>query len=131
MKSENSLNGSLLKHFLKNQTYTITFTIYMLIQFRSNSIRVTEELEEKLSGFIKKSLKRFSNRITRVEVHLEDENSNKGGKDDKRCSIEVRPDNLDPIIVTSKSDNYIQAVREAAEKSKASLDKAISLLSER
>lgn len=103
----------------------------MLIQFRSNNIPVTEELEEKLSGYIQKSLKRFSDRITRIEVHLEDENSGKGGKDDKRCSMEVRPGNLDPIIVTSKSDNIIKAVREAADKSKASLDKAIERLNNR
>lgn len=103
----------------------------MLIQFRSSNIPVSEDLEAKLSGFITKSLKRFSNRITRVEVHLEDENSQKGGKDDKRCSIEVRPVNLEPIITTSKSDNLIQAVREAANKSKASLDKAIGKLIDR
>jgi ribosomal subunit interface protein len=103
----------------------------MLIQFRSNSILVTEDLEEQYSGFINKSLKRFSDRITRVEVHLEDENSNKGGKDDKRCSIELRPENLDPIIVSSKSDNFIQSVREAAEKSKTALEKVIGRLSSR
>lgn len=103
----------------------------MLIQFRSNNIPVSQELEEKLSGYIEKSLKRFSDRITRIEVHLEDENSQKGGKDDKRCSMEVRPDNLAPIIVTSKADNVIQAVREAADKSKASLDKAIGKLNDR
>lgn len=103
----------------------------MLIQFRSNNIKVTEELEARLSGFINRSLKRFSDRITRIEVHLEDENSRKGGKDDKRCSMEVRPENLDPIIVTSKSDNIIKSVREAADKSKASLDKAMGRLANR
>jgi ribosomal subunit interface protein len=97
----------------------------MLIQFNSKNIPVTEELEASLSGFINKSLKRFSDRITRVEVHLEDENSDKGGKDDKRCSIEVRPENFEPIIVTSKSDNLIQAVREAADKSKSTLERTM------
>lgn len=102
----------------------------MLIQFRSNNIPVSQEMEEKLSGFINKSLKRFTDQITRVEVHLEDENSQKGGKDDKRCSIEVRPDNLEPIIVTSKSDNIIKSVRESADKAKASLDRAYDRLKE-
>lgn len=103
----------------------------MLIQFRSSNIPISQELEQQLSGFIEKSLKRFSDRITRIEVHLEDENSQKGGKDDKRCSMEVRPDNLSPIIVTSKADNVIQAVREAADKSKASLDRALGRLNDR
>jgi ribosomal subunit interface protein len=99
--------------------------IDMIIQFNSKNIPVTEELEASLSGFINKSLKRFSDRITRVEVHIEDENSDKGGKNDKRCSIEVRPENFEPIIVTSKSDNLIQAVREAADKSKSTLERII------
>jgi ribosomal subunit interface protein len=104
---------------------------FMLIQFNSNNIPVTEELEASLSGFVSKALKRYSNRITRVEVHLEDENNQKSGKNDKRCSIEVRPDNLEPITVTSKSDNLIRAVREAADKSKASLEKTIGKLNNR
>jgi ribosomal subunit interface protein len=103
----------------------------MLIQFRSNNIPVTEELEATLSEFINKSLKRFKNRITRVEVHIEDENSQKGGKDDKRCTLEVRPDNIEPIIVTSKSDNVIQSVRESADKARTALDRTIGRLRDR
>ncbi|HEX2921061.1 MAG TPA: HPF/RaiA family ribosome-associated protein [Bacteroidales bacterium] len=103
----------------------------MLIQFRSNNIPLSEGLRASLSGFVLKSLKRYKENIIRIEVHLEDENSDKTGKNDKRCSIEVRPANLKPIIATSKSDNLIQAVREAADKSKASLDKTIGRISDR
>ncbi len=103
----------------------------MLIQIRSNNIPVSQELEATLSGFVTRSLKRFSNQITRVEVHLEDENSEKSGKNDKRCSIEIRPEKLKPIIVTSKSDNLIQAVREASDKSKASLEKTLGRMMDR
>jgi len=38
-----------------------------------------------------RSLKRFSRRLTRVEVHLSDVNSRKFGTHDKRCLIEARP----------------------------------------
>lgn len=103
----------------------------MLIQIRSNNIPVNSELEATLSGFVEKSLKRFSDRITRVEVHLEDENSQKSGKNDKRCSIEVRPENIEPIIVTSKSDNLIQAVRTSASKAKTTLDRTIGKMRDR
>lgn len=103
----------------------------MLIQFNSNNIPVNQELEASLSGFVSKALKRYSNRITRIEVHLEDENSHKGGKDDKRCSIELKAENLEPIIVTSKSDNIIQAVREAADKSKSTLERTIGRINGR
>jgi ribosomal subunit interface protein len=103
----------------------------MLIQFNSSNIPVSQELETTLSGFITKSLKRYSNRITRIEVHLEDENSQKGGKDDKRCSIELKAENLEPIIATSKSDNIIQAVREAANKSKGTLERTLGRIMDR
>lgn len=103
----------------------------MLIQFNSNNIPVSQELEASLSGFVSKALKRFTNRITRIEVHLEDENSHKGGKNDKRCSIELKAGNLEPIIVTSKSDNIVQAVREAANKSKSSLERTLGKLNDR
>lgn len=103
----------------------------MLIQYNSNNIPVSQEMEADLSEFINKSLKRFTSRITRIEVHLEDENSLKGGENDKRCSIELKAANIEPIIVTNKSDNVIQAVRGAADKAKASLTKTIGKLNDR
>jgi ribosome-associated translation inhibitor RaiA len=46
------------------------------------------------------SLERFSNQLTRVEVHLSDENGGKGGDADKRCVMEARLDGMPPIAVT-------------------------------
>lgn len=36
---------------------------------------------------VRDGLSRFADQITRVEVHLSDENANKGGSDDQRCMI--------------------------------------------
>ncbi len=71
-------------------------------------------LEEKLS--------RFADRITRAEVHLNDENSAaKQGGDDKRCQIEVRIAGMQPISVTDHADSHDDALQGAA-------DKMVSLL---
>lgn len=40
---------------------------------------------------ISEDLSRFSTQITRLEIHLSDEDSNKDGSNDKRCLIKARP----------------------------------------
>jgi hypothetical protein len=41
-------------------------------------------------------LRRFSQPVTRVEVHLSDENRHRGGPDDKRCLLEHRLEGRPP-----------------------------------
>jgi hypothetical protein len=48
------------------------------------------------------ALARF--KVTRLEVHLADENSDKFGINDKRCLIEARPVNMQPVAVTNHAD---------------------------
>jgi hypothetical protein len=74
---------------------------------------------------IEASLARFARRITRVEVHLSDENSHKGGKDDKRCLMEARPAGLDPIVVTHRAGTWSLAVSGATAKLQRSLEKKL------
>ncbi len=64
----------------------------MLIQVNTDhtthgSVNLTHVVET----LIEDKLDRFADRVTRVEVHLDDENgSHKTGGHDKRCMIEVR-----------------------------------------
>lgn len=80
-----------------------------------------ERVEAYFSEEIAKSLARFEDKITRVEVHFGDENSNKSGIDDKRCLIEVRPANSQPIAVTENAATIEKAFSGAMEKIKRSL----------
>jgi hypothetical protein len=60
------------------------------------------------------SLQRFGDRITRLEVHLSDENSQtKGGPDDIRCLIEARPAGQQPVSIEVREATADQAIREA------------------
>lgn len=81
------------------------------------NIQGHEELVARFSGVVESALSRISDRITRVEVHLSDENSNKkGGNDTMRCVMEARLEGRRPIAVTHQAATLDQAVDGAADK---------------
>jgi len=49
-----------------------------------------EELAEQAKATVESTLGHLAEHITRVEVHLNDENNDKGGSHDKRCMMEAR-----------------------------------------
>jgi ribosome-associated translation inhibitor RaiA len=76
-----------------------------------------EALAAQISGIVESALSRISDSITRVEVHLSDENSaKKGGNDDIRCVMEARLEGRQPSAVTHQAATVDQAVDGAAEK---------------
>ena len=101
----------------------------MLIQFNTDhNIEGSERQHAYFRTFISEALDRFSNNITRIEVHITDENGNKEGKDDHRCLIEARLQGLQPLAVTNNADTLEQAVKGATDKLKSSLESAIGRL---
>ncbi|MGE3181567.1 MAG: HPF/RaiA family ribosome-associated protein [Phycisphaerae bacterium] len=59
------------------------------------------------------ALNRFESWVTRLEVHLTDENSEaKGGDDDIRCLIEARPKSHQPVSVDVRAATVEQALKE-------------------
>ena len=75
---------------------------------------------------IEVALQRVSDRITRVEVHLSDENGAKGGADDKRCMLEARLEGRPPIAVTSHAPTIDIAVHDAAMKMMRVIDSTLA-----
>ena len=75
-----------------------------------------EALSLHVIGVVEGALSRFNEHITRVEVHLTDENSGKGGQDDKRCVMEARLEGRSPVAVTHHAASLHQAVAGAADK---------------
>ena len=95
----------------------------MQIQFNTDkNVSGNEELIASSTSLISERLSRFSKQITRVEVHLSDEDGNKDGLIDKRCMLEARLAGRKPIAVTDHANNYEQAVSGAIEKLKTSLE---------
>lgn len=104
----------------------------MTIQFNAdNNLTVHEGFREKLSDMLNDELGRFDELITRVEVHLSDENGGKTGPDDKKCLLEARVKGKDPIAVTAFAANYELALANAAEKLNRTLDKMVDKMQSR
>ncbi len=89
-----------------------------------------EALASTVSGMIETALARFSAHVTRVEVHMSDENGNKGGEQDKRCVLEARMEGRKPVAVTHHAANMKQAVQGASDKLVHLLDSAVGRLKE-
>ena len=94
-----------------------------------NNIRPSEGLTADVEAAVKGALARFGDRITRVEVHLTDENSgHKSGDNDKRCAIEARLAGLPPIAVTEQGASVEQALSGAVETLEQLLDRKLGRL---
>jgi ribosome-associated translation inhibitor RaiA len=95
----------------------------MQIQVHSdNHIEGSARLVEWVSASVASKLERFDDELTRVVVHLHDDNGQKAGAQDKRCQIEARPKGLQPLSVTHKAESLEQAIEGAVEKLHHALD---------
>jgi len=96
----------------------------MQIQFNTDkNVTVSEGLIASATSLISEELSRYSQQITRVEVHFSDEDGNKDGVNDKRCMMEARLAGMKPIAVTNQANTHQQAFFGAIDKLKTSLEK--------
>jgi len=104
----------------------------VLVQIHTDpNIRSSPELTAQVEALVTGTLERFSDRISRVQVHLGDENGHKGGSNDKRCMMEARLDGRPPIAVTQQAPTLDQAMDAAAEKLERSIDSMLGRLNDR
>lgn len=103
----------------------------MQIQFNTDkNVIGSEGLIASSTSLISEELSRFSQQITRVEVHFSDEDGNKDGFNDKRCMVEARLAGMKPIAVTNHANTHEQAIFGAIDKLKTSLEKITGRLKE-
>ncbi|MEO8387086.1 MAG: HPF/RaiA family ribosome-associated protein [Polaromonas sp.] len=101
----------------------------MQIQVNSNhTIHTGESFERWASSELNASLSRFKGDITRIEVHMSDENSDKIGPDQKRCVMEARLSHHEPLAVNHHAPSQDEAFRGASEKLKRVLDHTLGKL---
>jgi ribosome-associated translation inhibitor RaiA len=104
----------------------------MQIQINTdNNIDATDDLVQEVEAVVGRALDRFGAQVTRVEVHLSDENSGKFGVDDKRCLLEARLADLQPIAVSHEAATMQQAAAGAAEKLQRAVESRIGRLRDR
>lgn len=100
----------------------------MQVQVNSNHIHGSARLQEWVSAVVTDQLDHFDDYLTRVEIHISDDNAHKGGADDKRCQIELRPKGHQALSVSHKAESLEQAVSGAATKARSALDHLIGKL---
>ena len=100
----------------------------MQIEINYRDGKSSPALDERIRESLTSILSHVSSRLTRVEVHLGDENAQKEGGGDKRCLLEARPKGLDPIAVEVFGDDFYSAVDDAAGKLRRALTRTFDKL---
>jgi hypothetical protein len=70
-------------------------------------------------------LDRFSDHLTRVEIHLTDIDRGKTGRVDKRCLVEVRVAGMKPIVTSTQTREIETAVNQALRKTVRALNTSL------
>lgn len=103
----------------------------MKIQLNTDDhIQGNEALAARVSATVEQALARFSEHVTRVEIHLSDANGGKQGQKDQRCMLEARSEGRQPVAVTEHAATLEQAVHGAAQKLARLLDSTFGRLNE-
>jgi ribosomal subunit interface protein len=97
-----------------------------------NNIEGSDKLRGYVESVVADVLGRFRDRITRVQVHLADENGRaKSGDNDKRCMMEARVSGLKPIAVSEHAASLDQAISAAAGTLEKTLSRTFGRLGDR
>ena len=102
----------------------------MQIQINTdNNIAGHEAMAKSVKEILEHVLVHFVGQITRLEVHLSDENSSsKSGTMDKRCLLEARLAGLEPKSVSDMALTVEQAANSAAHKMVSLLESELGKL---
>ncbi len=100
----------------------------MQIEVKTDShIDGSTKLTHQVETVVEEALRRFGDRITRVAVHLSDQNSShKLGGNDKRCVMEARLVRLKPITVSHRGSSLEEALHGAADTLQETLTRTLT-----
>lgn len=93
-----------------------------------HNIEGTEDLHAYIKSKLSDDFSRFNNAITRIEVHITDQNAQKSGAQDKRCLLEARVANRQPVVVSHNDETVHQAFEGASDKLMRSLNSMVGRL---
>lgn len=85
-------------------------------------------LNEHVQSVVDAAIHRFAEQVSRVEVHLSDNNSQKSADGESRCMMEARVTGYQPIAVSAHAATLHQAISGAADKLKRAIDNALGRL---
>lgn len=101
----------------------------MQVQINTDhNIEGHEVFAGQVRGVVESALTRFTDHITRVEVHMSEEKSRKSGHSGMGCMLEARLEGRKPVAVTHQASTVDEAVSGAAGKMARLLDSTMGRL---
>ncbi|MCK0157825.1 HPF/RaiA family ribosome-associated protein [Cellulophaga sp. F20128] len=98
----------------------------MTIQINTDkTLKGEKRRSDFFSSQISEALQRFESHVTRIEVHLKDENGSKDGFNNISCLLEARIEGRKPIAVTSQANTMDIAVTSAIDKIKTAIESVL------
>lgn len=95
----------------------------MKIQFNTDkTVHGDERVRDFFTAKISDELLRYQSHISRVEVHITDQNGKKEGWNDIHCLLEARIEARTPVAVSNQADTVEMAISGAVDKLKAALE---------
>ncbi len=93
----------------------------ILVNTDSN-VAASDKLVGRINAELESELSRFSEQITRVEVHVGDEAAGRSDGMDIRCVIEARPAGQPPVVARDQAGTAEEACSGAVQKLRSLLD---------
>lgn len=96
-----------------------------------NTINKHQGLDEHVDTVVRSSIGRFGDHVTRVDVHLTNENKEKKADGGNGCMMEARVSGYTPVVVHEHANDLHQAINNAGGKLARALDSAIGRLQDK
>ncbi|MBQ5948718.1 HPF/RaiA family ribosome-associated protein [Massilia sp. ST3] len=96
-----------------------------------NTIDKHQGLDEHVENVVNSSIGRFSDQVTRVDVHLSNEVKEKKADGGQSCMMEARVSGYAPVVVHEHAADLHQAVQNAGSKLARALDSALGRLQDK
>jgi len=102
---------------INRNSFVIKKQNIMLVKINTDKTLIGDKkMEEYFITQVKEALSRYESQLTRIEIHLKDENGIKKGINDICCTFEGRLKGRKPIAVTCNADTVELAVSGAVDK---------------
>ncbi len=99
-----------------------------MIEIGYSGLARSDAVDAHVRTEVEGALERFPERVTRVIVRVADENAEKRGPNDRRCTIEARPAGMTPLAVEATGDDIYTVIAEAAGKLQRALTRRFERL---
>lgn len=104
------------------------------MQINVNTDRTIDKhqgLDDHVESVVRSAIGRFGEQITRVDVHLSNENKEKKADGGNNCMMEARVAGYQPVVVREHAVDLHQAIQNAGGKLARALDSALGRLADK